>query len=326
MRGRPHVSRPTGGKSRTRRLGRAVAELAAGQHGVVARWQLRALGAGDDKIDGWIAARRLVPVYRAVFAVGHRVLTVEGRWMAGALAGGPGAALSHRSAADHWELTGLARPLAHVTTTGFHRPRAGIRFHDARLPADELTVHEGIPVTIVARTLLDLAAVESPARVRKAIAVAEARLLTDSPSLPELIERYPGRRGIRTLHTVLGGIGEERGIADGELELRFDEFLDERDLPKPERNARVEVGDRTYIVDCLWPEHGLVVELDSRKHHGDWEAAESDRARDAALLSVGLVTARVTWRRLHAEPDRLEADLRLAIARGLRFPPQRRQT
>ncbi len=176
-------------------------------------------------------------------------------------------------------------------------------------------MHEGIPVTTVARTLLDVSAVESPSRLRKAIAVAEARLLGDTPSLAELVRRYPGRRGAAQLRAALADVAVESGVPHQELELRFDEFVRERGLPAPQKNVRLEIAGRAYIVDCLWSEYGLVVELDSRTHHADWEAAESDRARDLALLSVGLRTARVTWRRLTSAPDALEAELR-AVLRG----------
>ena len=154
-------------------------ELAGRQHGVVARWQLLELGLGADAIDRWIAHGRLVAVHRGVYAVGHRLLTVEGRWSAGVLAGGPAAVLSHRSAADLWGLTGLARPRADVTHAVRRTPRPGITFHRMSLAADEITDRAGIPVTTVARTLFDLASVAGPVRVQQAIAVAEQRTLAE---------------------------------------------------------------------------------------------------------------------------------------------------
>jgi very-short-patch-repair endonuclease len=314
MRAEFHLHRPGDGKRESRRLGRAIAALAAYQYGVVSRQQLRALGARDDQIDGWIAAGRLVPIHRGVYSVGHRLRTVQSGWMAGVLAGGPDAVLSHRSAADHWELTGLSRSLADVTVRRNRRSRAGLRFHRSLLPEDERTEHEGIAVTTVARTLLDLASVESPARLRKAIAVADARLLADATPLPELIERYPGRPGLAKLRSALAVVTAGDGVAHRALELRFAEFIDARQLPRPQMNVAVRVDGRTFVVDCLWPEAGLVVELDSRKHHADWEAAESDRARDLALLSIGLRVARVTWRRLAREADALDAELRSILA------------
>jgi hypothetical protein len=309
----PHVNRARRGERETRRIGREVWALASAQYGVLTRWQLRRIGASDDQIDRWLGAGRLVPLHRGVLVVGHRLLSIEGRWMAGVLAGGVEAALCGAAATDHWELSGLARPKAHVAVASHHRSRPGLEFHQRRLPADERTIHEGIPITTVARTLFDAAATESPARLRQMIAIAESRGLADSPSLPELLERYPGARGTARLRTTLTDTFNE-GLADRELELRFAEFLDECGFPRPQKNAPVLVGGgRTLIVDCLWREAGLVVELDSRRHHADWEAAETDRARDAALLAVGLRTLRVTWRRLHHERRELENELRSAI-------------
>lgn len=307
-----HVHRPAGGERASRRLGPEIAELSGQQYGVLTRAQLRGLGATDDVIDGWLSCRWLLSLHRGVFVAGHRLLTVEGRWMAAVLAGGRQATLSIRAAGDHWGLTGLARPTADVTVPGRRRPRPGIRWHVGSLLADEVTVHEGIPVTTVARTLLDLAAVESSARLRHAIAIAESRRLADATPLPALIERYPRRPGAGAARAALAAVSCDSGVAWSELELRFAEFLDARGFPRPERNAPVQVGGRVVYADCLWRDAGLAVELDSRAHHADWESAEADRARDAALLAIGIRTVRVTARRLRAEGRRLELELRAA--------------
>lgn len=304
------------GEAARRRQGLAVLELAGRQHGVVARWQLVKLRLGRGAIERWIAHGRLVVVHRGVYAVGHRLLTVEGRWSAGVLAGGPGAVLSHRSAADLWELTGLSRPRADVTVGVRRTPRAGIRFHRIVLAADEATVRAGIPVSTVARTLFDLAAVTTRARLEQAISVAEHRTLADTTSLPELIERYPRRRGIVNLRAALESHRLGLGRAHSELEIRFLEFIAARELSRPETNAVVEVAGRSLEVDCLWPSARLIAELDSRRHHGDAGAFETDRARDLALLGAGYRTARITWRRLHIDPDAVESELRRALARG----------
>jgi predicted transcriptional regulator of viral defense system len=76
-----------------------VAELAERQHGVVAARQLAALGISRNAVSARAQAGRLHRVHRGVYAVGHPVLTVNGRRMAAVLAAGPGAALSHASAA-----------------------------------------------------------------------------------------------------------------------------------------------------------------------------------------------------------------------------------
>lgn len=295
-----------------RRLGMAIAALAARQHGVVARVQLLALGAGPDAIEGWVASGRLHPLYRGVYAVGHRVLTVRGWWMAAVLACGRGAVLSHRSAAAAWDLRGYAGIVE--VTTGRYLEQPRIRTYQSELPADEITTHEAIPVTTVARTLLDLAAVLDRDRLAHAVGKAERRLLADSPSLPDLVARHRGRRGLATLRAVLAERRIGIDVPASELEIEFQTFLRERGLPRPEVNAWIEAGGRMFEIDCLWRAEGLAVELDSRAHHDDGESFESDRARDMVLLAAGLRTARVTSRRLRLAPDALERELRAALA------------
>jgi hypothetical protein len=309
----PQVYPRIRGKVAARALDVEIAALADAQHGVVARWQLTERGFSNGAIDRRLERRQLRVVHRGVFAVGHRVLVLEGRWMAAVLAGGAGAVLSHRAAGAHHELIRASSGAIDVMAQTRRTSRPGIRLHQRALPDDEWAIHEGIPATTVARTLLDLAEVLSPPRLRQALNVAEQRRLADSPSLPALIERYPRRRGVAKLKAILaaGRIGAD--IARSELELEFQDFLHMRGLPLPEMNAIVEVGGRRLEVDCLWRDARFVVELDSRAHHAGWEAAEADRARDLALLSAGLRCARVTARKLRRDADRLEAQLRRAL-------------
>lgn len=233
--------------------------------------------------------------------------------MAAVLACGPGSALSHRASGGHWGLrTGEAGPVD-VTVPCRRRSRRGVRLHRARLPHDELTTHEGIAVTTVARTLLDLAGVLDREHLEQAVAKAEQLGLGDSPSVPELLERYPRFRGRGLLRAILGeGLG--RGVARGELEIRFQRLLRRHDLPLPELNVWLELGGRRIQADCVWREHALIAELDSRAHHADWAASEADRARDRALIAAGWRCVRITWRQLCDEPDRVAADLRATLS------------
>jgi len=234
--------------------------------------------------------------------------------MAGVLAGGEEGALSGRPASWMWDLRDSLGGPVRVTVPRDRRSRPGLVFRRLILPEDERTTRDGIAITTVARTLFDAAATESPARLRQMIALAESRGLADSPSLPELLERYPGTRGTATLRALLSGASSE-GVADRELEIRFAEFIDWHGLSRPKKNFPIELPDgRTLIVDCFWPDAPLVLELDSRKHHADWESAEADRARDAALIAIGIPVVRVTWRRLHGDGAELARQLRVATA------------
>src|SRR5262249_1883843 len=160
--------------------------LAERQHGVVARRQLVALGLGKGAIDRRVASGRLHPVRRGVYAVGHARLAGRGRWMAAVLACGPGRLLTHPTAPPPPPLPALPPASASfipVTIRGHSgrlRRRRGLIVHCSRsLHPDDRTIVDGIPVTSVARTLLDLAESESPARLERAFEQAERLDLLD---------------------------------------------------------------------------------------------------------------------------------------------------
>ncbi len=84
----------------------ALAELAESQYGVVSIRQLeRFFGYSRSAVRHEVVAGRLHPLYRGVYAVGHRRIPDHGRCLAAVLACGPGALLSHGSAAWLWGLS-----------------------------------------------------------------------------------------------------------------------------------------------------------------------------------------------------------------------------
>jgi very-short-patch-repair endonuclease/predicted transcriptional regulator of viral defense system len=302
------------GELQVRRNFRAVAELAAGQHGVVGRRQLRGLAFGDDAIDRQLGSGRLHQVHRGVYAVGHRLLTQRGAWMAAVLAAGDAAVLSHRSAAGLWGLRPDSRSRVEVTVPASRHQQRAIQFHFAHLPPDEITTVDGIPTTTVPRTLFDLASVVAPNHVERAVNEAEVRRLSDALSLGDLLARYPRRRGSSVIRRILAdGL---IGVTRSELEELFVAFLDEHGLPRPKSNVWMQVGTRWIEVDCLWRDQRVIVELDGRHAHDTVAAFERDRARDRALAARGWRTLRVTWRQLHDEPAALAADLRAVLGAG----------
>ena len=186
------------GASRRRRVDGLIAGLAARQHGVVARRQLVELGLGRRAIGNRIDAGRLHPIHRGVYAVGHRPRTSEAAWMAAVLVA-DGAVLSHRSAAALWGIRRNDRTAVEITVPRALKRRARLEIHQARLQPDEITTHNGIPVTTPARTLLDLAAVVSPHHLERAATEAEIRRLGSPTSLDALVARYPARAGTRAI-------------------------------------------------------------------------------------------------------------------------------
>jgi very-short-patch-repair endonuclease len=196
----------------------------------------------------------------------------------------------------------------------FAAPQRGLVVHRAALPADEVTVHRGIPVTTVPRTILDLAAVADFRQVENASNEAEVRGLTDPLSLHELVDRHPHSRGVASVRRLLADHTAGLKATRSDLERDFLAFRRDHGLPPPEVNAEIVLGDRSYWVDLLWRNGRLIAELDSRSFHLTPRAFENDRERDRRLAVAGFRVIRITWRQLHVHPHALVADLRGLLA------------
>lgn len=256
-----------------------------------------------------IACGRLRTVECGVYAVGHRLLSCEGRWMTAVLAGGPGAVLSHRSAAELWGIGEEHPRFCEVTVPRRRRMRPRIRWHHSALATDEIADRNAIPLTSLHRTLLDLAAVLDRERLSDAVDRAEALRLGDRVPLAELLDRHRGRRGLASLRAVLAE-GTEPAFTRSRLERRFLRMLAREGLPRPEVNAIVALDAQVYEADCLWRRSRLIVELDGRSTHARRAAFESDRERDRVLMAAGWRVVRVTWRQLESDAASIARDLR----------------
>ncbi|HEY7631857.1 MAG TPA: DUF559 domain-containing protein [Thermoleophilaceae bacterium] len=288
---------------------RALADLAGRQGGVVALWQLLEIGFSRETIQHWLQSGRLHRIHKGVYSLGHRAIAWKGRLTAAVIACGPEAVVSHRSAAAWWALLPSERAIVDVTAPGRHR-RRGIDGHRAELHVCDRTIHEDIPITTIARTLLDLAEVVSPGRLAKAVETAERRNLFDLRAVEDVLARSPGRHGHRQLRSLLADY-RCAPTTRSKLEIDFLEFIEEEDLPRPESNASI----GGYEVDMLWDQQRVIVELDTWDYHGTHEAFERDRARDIDLQLWGYVVLRITGRRLREERAHVAAQLRTLLAR-----------
>jgi very-short-patch-repair endonuclease/predicted transcriptional regulator of viral defense system len=288
---------------------RAIAELGARQHGVVARAQLRALGLERGAIDLRLRRGRLHAIQRGVYAVDHRRLTIQGHRLAAVLTYGDGALLSHRAAAAHWGL----RPseAIEVTLPRTARGRPGVLLHRLPLPPDEVTSHDGIPVTTVPRTIFDLAALGRRA-VERALHEAEHRQLTDPLSLADLAIRYAHRKHAGVIRAVLAD--RRPGGTANDFEEAFFTFLERRGFPLPRTNEWIQLGERWIRPDFSWPDQRLIVETDGGTHRTTY-GQRSDNARDRAAQAHGWRVIRIGWWALENEADEIEADLRRALQR-----------
>ncbi len=288
-----------------------IAWTAARQHGAVSAEQLERAGLTRAGIHRRVAAGWLHRVHRGVYAVGHPGLTDLGRWTAAVLAGGPEAALSHRSAAALWGLRPDVR-VVEITVPGRRRRGpAGVVVHAGALHPLE-AVAEGVRVTTVPRTLLDLAEVLPVREVVAAIDRATARRLFAADAVRATMARATGRRGLRTLRAALLVTRPQDVLTRSELERRALRLIRDARLPRPEVNAPL-LG---HEVDLLWRDRRLAVELDGRAFHDTPNAFEADRRRDADRLARGWRVLRLTWRQVVADPAWVASRLGAVLASG----------
>jgi very-short-patch-repair endonuclease len=294
--------------SSTRHLEGVIAELAERQHGVFGAWQFPGV---DRRAWHRRVERRLLRVaHHGVYATGHAILSRDGRYMAAVLAGGPGAVLCHRPAANHHAVLRW-NGIPEVMVPGY-RARPGILFHRCRLHPDEMTVVEGIPVTTAARTVIDIAPELNREQLEGVLGEIERRRLYDRRGVQDLIERHKGRRGLALLRTCTA----DDDVLRSNLERQFRRLVREERLDRTERpqwNATIALDGDFLEVDCLWPKARVVVELDSRKHHMSAAAFERDRQRDRRLLAAAFQPFRVTARMMRTERVDLVKDLKSAV-------------
>lgn len=298
------------------RLARA-AQIATAQGGPISRKQLLELGVTGHAIGHWLRRGLLHSYFRGVYLLGHEAITLKGHMMAPVLAYAPDGVLSCQSGGHWWGFHRTSRALVDVTVPGrSKRKQEGIDLHLVRsLDPRDVTEHEGVPITTVSRTLLDLAEVLPHRRLKRAVEEADRLRLFDGIAMEELLARSPGRRGLKPLRSLLADFSYDP-LSRSEFEALFFDFCVDYGLPLPTMNAPI----LEYTVDAHWPGTNLIVELDSRAFHLNAKAFEDDRLRDAELMLSGYRVVRVTYNQLTRQPralaerlSRLLADPRLSL-------------
>jgi very-short-patch-repair endonuclease len=303
-----------------------IAALAAEGWGVVARRELLDAGVTVKEINGRVATRRLLRLHSGVYAVGHTSLRPEGWRRAAVLAGGPGAVLSHRSAAEAWGLRAVSARARHDITVKHSRGRSSrhLDAHQCRLDRRDTTELDGIPITTVARTLLDLAEVVPRTQVQRAIETTIHLGHYDGFAIDDVMSRSNGRRGLKHLKAALAAAHPDAAHAKSALERLMLELIDAHGLPRPSVNIHIEGYER----DLVWPHQRVIVELDSWRFHRTKEAFENDRRRDATLTPLGYRTLRFTWDQVTKDATfvarTLAATLRVPIPPTLPKPTPKR--
>ena len=301
-----------------------LARLAARRYGVVAIWHLLDLGFVREGVRRMVQAGRLHPLYRGVYAVGHRSLSPRGRLLAAVYACGRDAVASHHAAGWLWNVRRARGSKHHVTVAARGRkgPR-GIALHCVRrLHPEDVTVIDGIPVTSLARTLVDLGALLPLKQLRRAFEEADRLGLLDAAAVQRACDRGKGRKGVANARRALELYEPDPPKTRSDLEKDFFDWCDANGIPRPSANLWV-AGQE---VDMAWlDELGrpiAVVELDSREYHSTLEAFERDRERSAALEAARIPHIRVTSRRMRRDSERLRSQV-LSLLAVRPFAPQK---
>jgi very-short-patch-repair endonuclease len=284
-----------------------VGRLAGRQHGVVSLAQLRELGIARHAVDRRLQAGRWYQLHRGVYAVGHEALTWRSHLIAAVHACGSTAVASHRAAGALHGL--LSSQRIEVSAPRGCKPKPGIAIHRPRpIRAEDRTDVDEIPVTTVARTLVDLADVLDDERLAKAVHQAEILRTFDLQSLEAAERRAGKRKGRHRLARVLAAYQPEPHFLRSEAERELKRLCESHSLPQPQFNAWVE----GHEVDAYWPEAKLALEVDGAATHRTGWAFREDRRRDRALAREGVQVVRATWRDLH---DGLADELKEILAR-----------
>jgi len=278
--------------------------LADRQCGRVSVAQLGALGIESWVIARWVDGGYLHQVLPRVYAVGHRASSVDADVWAAVLYAGPGAMLSHATALWwHGLIENRPWPLQ-VTTPRRCRSLRGIRVYGRR--GCERIPHNGVPTTSLEQALLDFATSAPSERLRHALAVADFKQVLDVPALRVIAG--DGRPGSPKLRKALERHEPKLARTRSELERLFLPLCERIGIPLPEVNVYI----AGVLVDAVWRDKRLVVELDGRDNHSSWAQIQEDRSKELRLRAAEFGVVRYGTRQLEEEAPHVEADLRRA--------------
>lgn len=279
--------------------------LATEQHGVVSTRQLAQMGYSPSSAAKAARVARLHRLHRGVYAVGHGRLTWHSRCLAAVLAAEPEeeapwrAVASHTSAAWLWGLLRYRPEAIHVTAPSRRRASREFTVHFSSCLADEdRAARDGIAVTSLARTLLDLAASSPRSRLERYLERAEERGVFDLPAVESVLLRAGRHRGRGPLRHALAIYRPEAAFTRSSLERQFLALVRDARLPTPAMNFVV----AGYELDAYWQQERFAVELDAYETHGSRAAFERDRLRQEDLKLIGVETVRMTGARIRRDP------------------------
>ena len=296
----------------------ALGLLAHGQFGLFTREQALSLGLTNRWLRRRIRSGLPTPEYFEVFRFSAVPPSFHQRLLAVCLRAPGKIWVSHRGAGAFWDLDEVPRNIVEVTSLVGMRvdPTKVVLHRTQRIPQKDITSVLGIPVTTVHRTLIDLGAAMDRDAVEVALECALRRRITSIDRLLRRLEAIgaSGRRGAGVLKDILDARELGAPPTDSALEVRFIQLLRRGRLPVPVRQ-RVVRDDRGFVarVDFEYIDSGIVIEVDSRKHHLRVTAWERDLRRRNRLTSAGKRVLHVTYERMETDPAGLIDEISRAI-------------
>jgi very-short-patch-repair endonuclease len=287
---------------------RRCAGIASRQHGLLTRQQLLSTGLSPRSIGRRLTTGRLIVVHPGVYRVSGSPDSQEQRVLAACL-WSDGVA-SHRTAAALWNLDGVVPVCLEITTPRRVRSQE-VKAYRSHLPAGQVTKIGKIPVTTVARTLLDLGGVASASSLEAAVTDALRRNRTTLERLQSCLDEAggKGRPGASALRSILQALG--RQPAESVLELKLVRLLRRHGLPEPMRQFDIREGETLVArVDLAYPELRLAIEADGFSFHAGPGSWTRDLARSNALTALGWHVVHITWRDLTERPRQVIDQLR----------------
>lgn len=275
--------------------------MAERQHGRVTWRQICELGVADRTIGEWKKQGYIHRVLPGVYAVGHRAPSLEGDLAAALLYAGPGAALSHTTAAYWLGLLDQRPRVIHVSTPRRCRSQPGLTLHGRR--SQERMWHHGLPTSTLPQLFLDLADTVSRRLLRQTLANADYRGLLDPGAAEAAAGR--GRSGSANLRQALDEHMPRLARTKSDLERAFFELCERAGMPLPEVNVRI----AGWEVDALFRAQGIAVELDGHRNHRSPAQVRRDRQKELALRRVGLRPVRYSDDQIHDRGGEVLEDL-----------------
>lgn len=274
----------------------------AGQYGLITREQALAVGATARIIHNRLATGRWVRVGGGVYRLAGVPVTWHQRALAACLIAGPGAVVSHRSAAVLFTVSGFRPGAIDITVPPGRSGRNAVAsVHRAELPRRDCTKIQRVPVTRPHRLLIDLARTVGEAQLREAVDDVLCRRLV---TLNHLLEHHLPRRLTDILAAWTPG-----ALPGSPAEMELVRALLAAGLPDPVRQHWIEAASAR--VDLAYPESRVAIELDSFRWHGGLQAFSHDRSRGNRIVAAG-------WRLLRATPGDLSTTVSAAAALVLR--------